>query len=99
MQLTNVLCSKYLSSETKFSNQKSNLYFTRDITPKCVTSGEAHLSGSAWATQKHRSGGEPLTTVFDLTDQVIEAKTSRASCGISNHYATDRYVQAKTVKA
>ena len=29
------------------SNQKSNLYYTRGITPKRVTSGGAHLRGLA----------------------------------------------------
>ena len=29
------------------SNEKSNLQYTRDITPKRVTSGGAHLSGLA----------------------------------------------------
>ena len=45
---------------------KSNLHYTRGITPKRVTSGGAHLRGLApglTAPKKRRSGGEPLATL------------------------------------
>ena len=50
-----------------FIIKKSNLHYTRGITPKRVTSGEAHLRCLApWlytAPKKHRNGGEPLATL------------------------------------
>ena len=49
-------------------HQKSNLHYTRFISPKRVTSGGAHLRGLApvrynTAPKKRRSGGEPLATL------------------------------------
>ena len=40
---------------------KPNFSYTRDITPKLVRSGGAHLR--ALAPGQHSSGGEPLATV------------------------------------
>ena len=62
------------------SNQKSNLHYTRGITPKRVTSGGAHLRGLAPGLQLRRN----VTAVAsrwrhcaDLTGPGIEPQTSR----------------------
>ena len=68
--------------------QKSNLYYTRGITPKHVTRGGAHLRGlapgqhSSEATSKRwRAAGD---TVPDLTEPGIEPQPSRADGDVLN---------------
>ena len=63
------------------SNQKSNLHYTRGITPNRVASGGAHLPGlapglhsSEETSQRWRAGAEHCA---DLTDPGIEPQTSR----------------------
>ena len=59
-----------------------NFQYTRDITPKCATSGGAHLRGllapgkrsSEETSQRWRVVGD---TVSDLIDPGIEPQTSR----------------------
>ena len=59
--------------------KKSNFHYTRDTTPKRVTSGGDHLRDLACgqhsfeeASQRRRAVGD---TVFDLIGQVTEPKT------------------------
>ena len=58
------------------------------VTPKCLTSGGAHLRGLApgqHSSEKRCSGGESLAsgdTVFDLTGQRIEPKISRIDSNV-----------------
>ena len=48
---------------------------------------------SAWARQKRRSGGEALTTMYDLAGPVIEPQISRAdSSGVPNHSINRQHV-------
>ena len=57
-----------------------NLYYSCGITPKCATSDGAHLRGLSPGqiiSKKHRSGGEPLATLSDLTGPGIEPQTYR----------------------
>ena len=61
---------------------KSNVHYTRGITPKRVTSGGAHLCGlapglhsSEETSQRWRAVGD---TVADLTGPRIEPQTSRS---------------------
>ena len=59
---------------------KSNLHYTRGITPKRVTSSGAHLCDLApgyTAPKKRRSGGEPLATLCRFHRSGIEPQTSR----------------------
>ena len=60
-----------------------NLHHARGITPKRVTNGGAHLRG--WTAQQRHSGGEPLTTVSDLTGPAIEPTTYRAYSNNHNY--------------
>ena len=65
---------------------KSNIFYTRGITPKLVTSGGAHLSGLASGQhsfeetlQWSRAVGD---NVPDLTDPGIEPQTSRTDSSV-----------------
>ena len=66
---------------------RSNLHYTRDITPKRVTSGGAHLRGLAPGGQ-HNFAEKPLRcrtvgiTASDLTDPGIEFKISRTDSNV-----------------
>ena len=60
---------------------KSNLHYTRSITPKHVTSGGTHLHDLApeqrSVPKKRPSAGESLATLSHLTDLGFEPQTSR----------------------
>ena len=64
---------------------KSNLHYTRRITPKRVTSCGAHLRGlapgqhsSEHTSQRWRVVGDSV----DLTGPEIESQTSRTECAL-----------------
>ena len=64
-----------------FLFQKSNLHYTRGITPKRVTSGGAHLSGLAPGQHSSEDTSQRRRAVIctgsDLTDPGIEGRTYR----------------------
>ena len=69
-----------LSFSINSFNKKSNLYYTRGVTPKRVTIGGIHLRGlapgqhsSEETSQRWRVVGD---TLFDLTGPGIEPSTS-----------------------
>ena len=75
----------------KLFYRKSNLHYTRDITPKHVTSGGSHLRGlasrqhsSEETSQRWRVIGN---TVTDLSGPGIEPQTSFADSGVFAHCA------------
>ena len=68
---------------------KSNLHYTRVITPRRVTSGRAHFRGLAHRQQqlqetskRWRAAGD---TVFDLTRSGIEPQTYRTHSDVFHH--------------
>ena len=75
-----------------FKIKKINLYYTRRITLKVVTNGEAHFSGLAPGQhsfelrRKHCSGGDPLATCteYDLIDLEMETETVTTPIGRSD---------------
>ena len=72
-------------------NKKSNLHYTRDITPKLVSSGGVHLRGLA-AGQHSSEETSPQwravgDTVSNLTAPRIEHMAYRANSNALNHYA------------
>ena len=68
---------------------KSNLHYTRGITPKRVTSGEIHRRGLA--SGQHKNGTEVVNRwqqhMSNLTGPRIKLKTSRTDSDIFNHQA------------
>ena len=62
-------------------HKKSNLHYTRDITPKRVTSGGAHLRGAALELHNSEQTSQRVASRWqhcdDLADQAIEPHTSR----------------------
>ena len=67
LQKFEVQFTKFLNNFNTEIKPKSNLHFTRDITPKRVTSGRVHLLGLApgqSSSKKRRSGGEPMVTLW-----------------------------------
>ena len=84
--------AKTVTPSPSTSTGKSKLpknHYTRNITPKCVTSGGAHLARSELGqrSSEKSNGAEPLATVSDLTGPAIEPKTSRVDSDVSNHYS------------
>ena len=76
---------------------KSNLHYTRGITPKRVTSGGAHFrclaSGqhsSEVTSQRWRAVGDP---VYDLTDSGFEPQTSRMDSNVSKNCANRHRIE------
>ena len=68
---------------------KSKVYYTRGITPKCVRNGGVYLRSLApeqRALKKHRSGGETLAILSNLTGSGIEHVS-----GVFDHYANRTY--------
>ena len=71
--------AKYVWRVLKYANLsiiKKNPHYTREIMPKCVTGGGAHLRVLAprhTAVKKRCSDGDTLS---NLTDPVIEPETS-----------------------
>ena len=72
-------------------DQKSNLHYTRGITPKRVTSGRAHLRGvapeqhsSEETSQRRRA---VVDTVSDLAGPGIEPQTYGTDSNVRNNSA------------
>ena len=64
----------------RVENQKSNLHYTRRITPKRVTSCGAHLRGLApgqHSSEERRNGGESLATLCRFDRLGNRTQTSR----------------------
>ena len=74
----------------KISN-KSNLHYTRGITPRCVTSAGVHFRGLALGQQSYKETSQRWravdSCVSDLTDPGIKPKTSSADSDALNHWA------------
>ena len=76
-------CLRAVKNWLNLKSKNSNLHYTRDITPKSVTSVGAHLRCLApgphtcTAPKERRSGGEPLATLcrFDRPGISIPDRT------------------------
>ena len=58
-------------------HKTSNLHYTRDITPKRVTSGGAHLRGAGLGPHNSEQTSQRWRHCDDLADHAIEPHTSR----------------------
>ena len=68
-------------------NQRKSSLNSRYYAEACNEWQSISLRLNVWATQKCRSGREPLAAVFYLTDPVFEPRTSRADNDVFYHYA------------
>ena len=63
----------------RVNKSKSNLHYARGITPKCVTSGVAHLRCFGRGQHSFEETSQRWRHCADFTGPVIEPQTSRTN--------------------
>ena len=81
MQFVVIINLGYFFHQIKAKSSLSSRYYAE----ACYEWWDPSSQLSTWAIQKHRSGGELLATLHDLTDPGIGPKTSRADSDVFDH--------------